>query len=331
MEIVSSEENWQKLLRELEPKHHAFSWKWRDVIHRSFGHKPYYLMSDKALVPLFFVSNPLFGKALISVPYLNAGGVLAKDEDSYNDACAFIEKLAKELDVAYVELREFDAAIAEGWENRSHKVSMLLELADNEELQFKAFPSKLRSQIRRPGKEGVETRIVGAVSDFYKVFSENMRDLGTPVYPKHFITNIFESFGPDCKFCVSYIGEKPIAAGFTINFDGYVEIPLASSLRSHNKLSANMQMYWEVIRQSCISGGTYFDFGRSSPDGGTFKFKKQWGAKPKELHWKYFVRKGEVPDVNPNSGKFALAVKCWQKLPLPVANFFGPHITKMLP
>ena len=92
-----------------------------------------------------------------------------------------------------------------------------------------------------------------------------------------------------------------------------------------------MLVYWEAIKRACIEGHRAFDFGRSSPDSGTYKFKEQWGAKPIPLHWYYDMLSGEIPDVNPHNPKYSLLVSTWRKLPIPLANFIGPHLTKGLP
>ena len=75
-----------------------------------------------------------------------------------------------------------------------------------------------------------------------------------------------------------------------------------------------------------------FDFGRSSPDSGTYRFKEQWGAQPHQLYWYYWMKDGRaVPQLNPQNPKYALAIRLWQQLPVVVANVLGPYIVKHLP
>ena len=51
---------------------------------------------------------------------------------------------------------------------------------------WKDTDRKVRNQVRKAQKEGLVVQEGGEelVDDFYSVFSRNMRDLGTPVYPK---------------------------------------------------------------------------------------------------------------------------------------------------
>ncbi len=139
------------------------------------------------------------------------------------------------------------------------------------------------------------------------------------------------SFSKTAKIITVQYDNRPVAAGLTIGFGNNVEVPWASALRKYNKQSPNMLLYWEMIKAACEDEYEFFDFGRSSLDAGTFKFKKQWGSEPQPLHWYYHLRRGEAPDVNPKSAKFSLLVNTWQKLPLPIANLAGPLITRHLP
>ena len=82
----------------------------------------------------------------------------------------------------------------------------------------------------------------------------------------------------------------------------------------------------------CKNGYKIFDFGRSSWDANTFKFKKQWVADPIQLTWQYYLRDSkQIPTLNHNNPKYKLAVKIWKKLPLPIANFLGPKVIKNFP
>ena len=335
--------DWDNFLLSLNFSSHFFDWEWREILSKSFGHKPYYLIAKdqngntKAICPLFLVKSLLFGSSLISVPYINGGGILSIDDQASQEIKTHIKNLQQDLGCAYAELRAREESLNtySDLTSRTHKVAMLLNLEDDSEKMFSFFPPKLRSQIRRPTKDGCYAKtITGSnvsrkdIYDFYSVFSTTMRDLGTPVYPKCFFTNSLNTFKDRATLTLVYHESTPVAAGITIRKGNYVEIPWAAALKSKNRLSPNMLLYWELIKQAISDGCTIFDFGRSTANSGTFKFKEQWGSKALQLHWYYL---GEIPDVNPKSKKFELLVSIWRKLPVSVANLLGPQITKSLP
>lgn len=363
--------NWDGYLFGKGVFHHAFLWAWRDILKSTFGHQPVYFIAREAaggicgVLPLILFKSRLFGTALISMPYLNAGGIIADDPQTAAALLDSARQTARDENVQYIELRyrealtsQLPAPVLETLSVRSHKVSMALNLQNDPEKMFGSFPPKLRSQIRRPTKSGAYAEVSAttlpldqSLAAFYSVFSEHMRDLGTPVYPKRLFSETLRQFNlyriqldsPDDTTAIGtrqsirtrvitvWHNRRPIAAGITIGHGNYVEIPWASALRRYNQLAPNMLLYWQVIKTSIEDGYQLFDFGRSSPDSGTYKFKEQWGAGPVPLHWYYSINRGEIPDVNPGSSRFATLSNIWKKLPVPVANFVGPWITKGIP
>ena len=92
-----------------------------------------------------------------------------------------------------------------------------------------------------------------------------------------------------------------------------------------------MLLYWTMLERSIARGQTEFDFGRSSPDSPTFRFKKQWGAEPHQAVWNHYVRKGHATDMRPTNPKYGRAVRIWQKLPLSLTRLMGPFIVRGIP
>jgi hypothetical protein len=111
-----------------------------------------------------------------------------------------------------------------------------------------------------------------------------------------------------------------------------VEVPWASSVRDYNNLCPNHLLYWHVIESAVADGCDILDFGRSTPNEGTFKFKEQWGAVPVSLHWEYALLRDEaLPDQSPKNPKFRLMIETWKRLPLWLANAIGPYIVRSIP
>jgi len=307
---------------------------WRDVIAESFGHRTFYLMARQGatvvgVLPLVSVQSRMFGRSLVSMPFLDYGGVLADDDAVESALIGEAVTIARDLGADHLELRHATKKGA-GLISRTHKVSMRLPLPKDPGRLWNGFSPKLRSQIRRPQKDGCVARVGGReeLDAFYRVFAENMRDLGTPVYGKRFFRRILERL-PDVLIGVVHHGATPIAAGLLLRVHDRVHIQWASSLKRYNRMSPNMLLYWTLLEQACQQGCEEFDFGRSSPDSGTFRFKEQWGAAPAPLSWDYWLRPGaSVPELDATNPRYAFAVRVWQHLPLVVANSCGPWIRK---
>jgi CelD/BcsL family acetyltransferase involved in cellulose biosynthesis len=108
-------------------------------------------------------------------------------------------------------------------------------------------------------------------------------------------------------------------------------IPWASTVAQYNKLAPNMMLYWSLLEHVSDNGFTEFDFGRSTFDEGTFKFKRQWGAEPVPLAWSNLV--ADNPTLVENSATSpsqirSLVEQVWAILPLGVTTTLGPKIRK---
>lgn len=312
---------------------------WRDVIESSFGHTCYYLAAKSSdggvigILPLVFMQSRLFGCFLVSQPFFNYGGLLCDNQEIGDALLAAADKLRKELGAEHVELRHIDP-----WPGdlpaKQHKVSMILTLAKDIDSQWQGFNPKLRNQVRKAEKSGL-TAVIGGeelLADFYTVFVRNMRDLGTPVYAGKFFAEVLKAFPDHSRIITVYLEEKPVASALITWFRGTVEIPWASSIRDFNPLCPNNLLYWTALQYALTNGFTCFDFGRSTPGEGTYKFKEQWGAKPLKLNWQYLLPEGaSVPELNTKNPKYEMAIKVWQKLPLPVTRLFGPYLVRNIP
>src|SRR5262249_45587976 len=206
----------------------------------------------RGVLPLVFLSSRLFGRFLVSMPFVNYGGVLTDTIEAQQALLETAVSRATALGATHIELRH-QRLLRLDWTSKQHKVSMRCDLRREPEAVWKRFPSKLRSQVRRALKEQLTIRIDGAelVDDFYRVFSRNMRDLGTPVYGRRFFETILEAFPKDARICAVYLGRQPVAAGVLYGFQTTLEVPWASSDRRYNRLSANMLLYTSALRHAC--------------------------------------------------------------------------------
>jgi FemAB-related protein (PEP-CTERM system-associated) len=270
---------------------------------------------------------------MVSIPFFNYGSYCGETAEIENELLNAAIEIGKSEGVSHIEFRDIQYR-----ENRlqckKEKVSLILELPSTPDELWKSFDSKLRSQIKRPIKEGmtVETGGIEQLDNFYDVFSKNMRDLGTPVYGKYFFKNIFNAYHGHTNICTVKLNGIPVGSAFLIGFKETMEIPWASTIMEYNKLSPNMLLYWGVLRFAIEKGCKRFDFGRSSINSGTYKFKEQWGGRPIQLYWYYWLSKGEkLPELNPHNPKYKAAVNIWKRLPVSLTKIIGPRIVKNLP
>jgi len=313
---------------------------WRDVIEESFGHRTWYLLShDNAgningILPIVHLKSFLFGSFGISMPFLNYGGICSDNSEALDNLTREARSIADIAGMDHIEMRHSGNVLPDV-PAKTSKVTMRRELPSTVGKLIDSFGSKLRSQVKRGIKEGmyVKTGGLDELKNFYHVFSRNMRDLGTPVYPERFFRNILAKFPATTWISTVYDRENnPVASGFLIGFKDTMEIPWASSLKESNRFGSNMLLYSSVLEFACRAGYKIFDFGRSTPGEGTYKFKEQWCARPEQLYWHYFLKNGgKIPEINPHNPKYTMAIKVWQHLPVRLTKIIGPSLVKNLP
>lgn len=313
--------------------------EWRKLIQELFGHETYYFYTETdsgeitGALPLIRLKSRLFGDYMVSMPYVNYGSAIGDSRETEKALMHHASKLGNDLGISHIEFRDVHEE-SQFRSVRTDKVAMILDLPDEEEILWQSLGSKRRAQIKRPLRENPQVTHGGVelLDDFYTVFSTNMRDLGTPVYPKLFFGKILDAFPANCHLVIIRHNNKPVCAGFLLAYKKTIEIPWASSLQEVNPLGMNMLLYWEVIKYAISAGYQHFDFGRSTIDSGTYRFKKQWGAQMKQLYWHYWLSDGqELPQLSPSNTKYKFAIAAWKKMPVFMTKFIGPGIVKNLP
>jgi len=312
---------------------------WSKVLQQSLGHEIYALEArcrgeTCGFLPLAFVNTMLFGRFLVSMPYLNSNGVIADSPDVETLLVSRAVELADELNCKNLELRQerfLEHPLLNG--ALTSKMHMRRPLPDSPEKLWKELDTKVRNQIRKGEKNNFDIQTGGEelLDGFYAVLSENMRDLGTPVYGRELFRIILQTFPLDAELVIVRYGEKPIACALLLHGPGVTEVPTASSLREYNSTCANMLMYHRLLVRAIERGQKVFDFGRSTQDGPTFKFKKQWGATASPAIWQYYVRAGDSGEMRPDNPRYERMIRIWQKLPLRLTRYLGPSIVRGIP
>jgi serine/alanine adding enzyme len=322
---------------------------WRNVIERSYGHKTYYLAARGGtrkkvlgILPLVHLKHFFFGNRLVSLPFVDYGGILSDGREAERALLQESIRLAEAFGAGAVELRnpsptpdpDFDLLPKNRsmiTHMKSHKVRMLLPLQGSSEALMKSFKSKLRSQIKKSIRDGLVVRKGGLdlLDDFYSVFAHNMRDLGSPVHAKAILRNVLEVFHDRAFAVVVYMDGISIAAGIMIGFGDTMANPWASFRKEFKKLNPNMLLYWSMLEHASDNGYACFDFGRSTPEEGTYNFKRQWGAEPVPLHWHYIALNGKAGAGSPAKDiAFEYASRIWKKLPVSMTCILGPRLRK---
>ena len=328
---------WNAFVRAQPHWTHFHLYAWKAAMERAFGHECIYLAArDESklagVLPLVRVKSLLFGHYLVSMPFVNYGGPLGTAGAIGALVTAATEMAARDR-VRLLELRS-RVPLPITLDVSHRKVTMVRELPnEGAGLLWKQLDGKLRSQIRRPQKEGVTVRFgLDQITPFFSVFARHMRDLGTPTQPLTMFRVLADLFDEDIWFGCAYLNDKPIAGGCGFRWQDEFEITWASALQDYKRIAPNMLLYWSFLERAADAGVRIFNFGRCTPGGGTHRFKLQWGTREEQLWW---YQRRETPAAmatpSPDDGALAWGPRLWKHLPEAVATALGPRIVRYIP
>ena len=310
---------------------------WRNAVEGAYRWKSHYLVAKEnakiiGILPLFVIGGFPFSRALVSLPFAPYGGICADKRSVRDRLCEAACELASREHVDYIEFRHFDEMDLE-LSLRKDFATLIMRLDNDPDNLWKQFPAKVRNQTKKAIKSGLETRTGKQyLKEFYDVYAQNMRDLGTPVHSLVLFERLIEEFSDSIEVIVVLSSGKVIGGAFVAFYKDTANDIWASSLRDYFKYCPNNLLYWEAIKRSCEKGCKYFDLGRSAWNAGTFKFKEQWGAEPKQLYYQYYSPKpGKVSGLNASDLKVRCFISIWKRLPIFIAKPLGPVLRRYIP
>ena len=289
-----------------------------------------------AYLPLNAIHSPLFGRLLASSGFAVGGGVLAVDGFDPCGLFAAAEELAQRMSSPTIELR--GGVLPQGrngWQikNESH-CGFINPLAADDEAQLLAIPRKQRAEVRKGLEQALAITVGNAEADraaHYAVYSESVRNLGTPVFPRSLFDAVLERFGEDADILTVSHDGTPVASALSLYYRGAVMPYWGGGVWAARRLRANDRMYYELMLHARRKGCSHFDFGRSKTGSGAYDFKRNWGFEPEPLSYASWTAPGtEARDADPTSARHALQIAIWRRLPLALANRFGPLIARGL-
>ena len=309
---------------------------WQGLLRDVFKHDTHYLYAQvdgriTGVLPLAHVKSLLFGNSLTSLPFAVYAGAACADEASAQALEQEAQRLAAELGVDHLELRQLERQHA-AWPRQDLYVTFRKPILADEAANMLAIPRKQRAMVRKGINNGLKSEIDPTAERFFRLYADNVHRHGTPALPRRYFDELMRRFGGDCEV-LTVVGAdgKLLSSVLSFYFRDEVLPYYAGDDFSARALAANDFKYWELMRRACARGLKVFDYGRSKLGTGPYAFKKNWGFEPTPLNYEYrLFKRDAVPQNNPANAKYRLMIETWRRLPLGVANWLGPYVVRSL-
>lgn len=322
---------------------------WNFAVSRATGHDFIAAIAHDAqgdicgYCPMHIVHSPFFGRALVSSAFAVDGGILADNRKMARPLFAQLQNHAERYSCSTVELRGGIMPSGQNWQIKDNVhagfVRALVpdsgdEQADDD-AQLLDIPRKQRAEIRKGLKNNLSVKIGRDEQNrdwHYRIYSESVRNLGTPVFPKALFGAVMDEMGENTDILTVFDEDnQPVSSVLSLYWRDIVMPYWGGGLWQARQNRANEIMYYALMCHARKKGCRHFDFGRSKIDTGAYHYKKNWGFEPEALRYaQYAVSGKEIRDINPLSPKYQAKIALWRKLPLPLANILGPVISKGL-
>ncbi len=336
-----SPEQWDNAVAQFPGATFFHQYEWLQLVREVYGGEPHYLAATNGskvcgMLPLMVRRVIGAGRVAISVPLADEAGSLATTPDVEEALLSAARELGVSSRVSHVEVRQRHEPPSDLPVDLS-RVGVELSLPDDADTLWDDFRATIRNQVRKATKSGLQMTIESdphsAVADaFYPIYSENTRDLGSPMHSVRFFHEVANRFPEAVHVAIVRLGDDPVGAGFALRWRDRLMVPWASSLRRYFSMCPNMILYWGLMRLAIEQGCRVFDFGRSPRDSGTFRFKTQWGGEAVPLYYCYIpvLRQPEMGEKRDSPAYRAFSA-VWPKVPLPLARALGPKVFSRLP
>ena len=311
---------------------------WKKSIEETFRFQPHYLIAVqgtavRGVLPLFLVKNLLMGKVLISSPFAVYGGILADSDEVRQELSASASQLGERLGVKHVEFRNAYEEQCTGLPRLTRYVTFTQQIGPDEGAILESIPRKVRYMVRKSLKEDLKTRketVDPAV--FERLYSQNLRKLGTPCFPPRHFKALLENFRDMADIREIIHDGKAVAAVLTFYFRDQVLPYYGASDSRYNAIAPNNFMYFDLMRWGGQNGYGLFDFGRSKLVKGSYDFKSHWGMLERQLPYEIMLIRGkQLPNFTPANPLFRWPILCWQRLPYAVTHALGPFLVRFVP
>ena len=234
---------------------------WASVLQEGLRHRAVILeavedgRTPRDLGPWPEVRSLLFGRFLVSLPYLNYGGPIADDGQIALALVHHAVALADSSRVDYLELRN-----VQGIEHppcRTARRPKLIwsapspappkslgePLSEGPQSGPQRSESRPDHRVGRPRSPGLPRRFQPQYASFRHAVLRQAS----------FRVDLLRHFPDRAEICVIRSGITPIASALLLHGKGVTEVPSASSLREYNSTCCNMLMYHNLIERSDLA------------------------------------------------------------------------------
>jgi CelD/BcsL family acetyltransferase involved in cellulose biosynthesis len=319
---------------------------WCRIFEEGLGYRGFLLLArDEAgsvsgVLPLYRVRG-LCRPRLVAVPFRDRGGPLWSNEPAFTALLDAATQLAARHGAGTLVLKTLrpfpdGPAAAARLVRRDHWVHSILSIDDVDEAQlWKQVGAKTRNMIRQGREQGLACRLAGHGADagrrWHALHLATQRRLGVPPFPRRFFEAMFAAPGARDGIALLEVHRNghPLAATILLLHGDTCIYGYSASSEEGQRARANDLMLFEAILHAVSRRKRVFDLGSDSPrQESLLFFKRKWGATQTRIPT--YSHGPSAAPADSSDARYALARAVFRRLPLPLLEAAGRHLTPFL-
>ena len=193
----------------------------------------------------------------------------------------------------------------------------------------------IQYSIRKAERVGIEIKEENnqyGIEEFYRLNMLTRKKHGVPSQPKKFFENLLDHMisKGHAFILLAIYDSKAIAGSMFFKANKIIHYKYNASDPDYlKKTSPNHSLTWHAIKQGCMEGYRFIDFGRTSPDNkGLMRYKEMWGAETIDLPYFYYPQIKGASSTEESGLLYRMVTGVWRSLPDPIIEKIGPMIYK---
>lgn len=304
---------------------------WKNVVEETYDHRSHYLIAKenneiKGILPLFLMKSIFFGNKLVSIPFAPYGGACTNNKIIENVLINEAKKLTEFYDADYLEIKNRPLKENSNSHGKSAQVTSILLLHPNPNIMWDKLKRDKKRGIKKAKKANIEVIwSLEQINEFYDLYSQTMRHLGSPAHSMFFFKNIIKKFPNNTNIIITKYNDRVVGCIFLLFYKNTVISGWSASDKKYLNIHPIDLSYWEGIKYFCENQYEILDFGRSMLNSGVHEFKKSFGAETRYLNYQYYLNGiNEIPNNTISSTKRQKFAQVWKRLPKTLTNRLGP-------
>jgi serine/alanine adding enzyme len=293
-------------------------------------------------IPLIRVRSKIFGNKIISLPFMDVGGIFGSSKNSFK---ILLKKIVESFKDTRIEIKlndiekNFQGFYREleslGFGVRKAKQQFYI-LIENPETKWKKFHKHTRNDIRKAEKSSLKIVPINNDSElkkFYTLYFDEMKRFGTPPHSRKFFLNLAHELKDKFYGLNCYKDNKLIASTVLVKSEEVAYLWFNVSDQKYRNFRPNDLLYWANVKEAYREKISFIDSGQidlnpqDKRSEGLLKFKQKWLG---ESHQKYLFTYPSEESESSKKEKLKKFRKIWSLLPNPIIKLIGPKICSEL-